>query len=157
MDLISASIAFRRRPSANPAGDRHLDRMRENTLPHVILMKTFISACAAAFFLWVASGVLAQSVPIDEIAVFDATQVSLDRYTVVQRLGLQDWHSAIRVPVFSDEASARNAALAEARRSGADAVVNLHCLKQSDSLFSRAGYYCYGNAIKVKNERRVLQ
>ena len=154
MAPISASTVFRPRRSANQGGDPHLDRMRENTFPHVGLMKTFCSALAVTLLALVAPGALAQS---DEIAIYDATQVSIDRYTVVQRLGVQDWHSAIRVPVFSDEASARTASLAEARRSGADAVVNLHCLKQSDSLFSRAGYYCYGNAIKLKNERRVVQ
>lgn len=117
-------------------------------------MKTFIAAVAVTCLALTTRAALAQS---DEIAVYDATEVSLDRYTVVQRLGVHDRRSAIRVPVFSDEASARNAALAEARRSGADAVVNLHCLKQSDSLFSRAGFYCYGNAIKLKSERRVVQ
>jgi hypothetical protein len=117
-------------------------------------MKTFISAFSVALLALAAPGAFAQS---DEIAVYDATQVSMDRYTVLQRLGLHDWRSAFRIPVFRDEASARNAALAEARRSGADAVVNLYCLVQSDSLFTPAGYYCYGNAIKLKNEPRVLQ
>lgn len=129
--------------------------MRENPLHRVTLMKTLFSAAA---FLLVVSSALAQSVSTDEMAVYDATQVSIDRYTVVQRLGLPlNWRSTFRAPVYSDEASARSAALAEARGSGADAVVNLYCLKQGDSLFTRAGYYCYGNAIKLKNERRVAQ
>lgn len=119
-------------------------------------MNPLVSACCAAVFAMTAAGALAQTAGRDVIALYDATQIPFDSYTVVKRLGVQGWRSAIGIPAFRDEASARQAALNEAARSGADGVINVHCLSRSDSLFNPAGYFCYGNAIKLKNERRVV-
>ena len=85
------------------------------------------------------------------IAVYDSTQIALDSYTVIKRLGVSDWKSAFRMAGYSDEAQARDALLAQAALVGADAVVNLHCLGQTDRIWNPAGYYCYGNAIKLKS------
>jgi hypothetical protein len=43
----------------------------------------------------------------------------------------------------------------DAARRGADGVINMTCFDQTDRIFHRAGYYCYGNAIKIKNERAL--
>lgn len=119
-------------------------------------MKLLFSACCAAVFAIGTTSALAQPAGRDVVAVYDATQIPFDSYTVVKRLGVESWRSAIGIPVFRDEASARQAALAEAARSGANGVINMHCLTRTGGLFDPSGYYCYGNAIKLKNERRVV-
>jgi hypothetical protein len=84
------------------------------------------------------------------VTVYDSTQVALGSYVVVERVGLRGWHSAFSVPGYATEEEARGAVLASAARAGADAVTNLVCMSQTDSLFKSAGYYCYANAIKLK-------
>jgi hypothetical protein len=88
------------------------------------------------------------------VTVYDATQLAHDRYVVVERIGIDTWNSAFGIGGYRDEPSARNAVLARAERLGADGIINLHCLGQTDRLFNAAGYYCYGNAIRVKSERK---
>lgn len=83
------------------------------------------------------------------VPVYDSTQIALDRYVVVKRMGVHDWKSMFFIPSYGDLTSATNALLAEAARLGADGIVNLHCLSQSDRS-RRDSYYCYGNAIKLK-------
>jgi hypothetical protein len=85
------------------------------------------------------------------VPVYDATQLALGGYVVVERLGSRGWHSAFSVPGYSTQDEARGAVLASAARAGADAVTNLVCMSQTDSLFKSAGYYCYANAIRLKN------
>ena len=91
----------------------------------------------------------AQAAP-QSVQVYDSTQIALDSYTVLKRMGVSDWKSAFRMGGYNDEAAARDALLAQAAQVGADGVVNLHCLSQTDRVFNPAGYYCYGNAIKLK-------
>ena len=102
------------------------------------------------------TGALAQAVG-NPVPVYDSTQIAFDRYTVVKRIWVEGWRSAFWIPGHRDEAVARQALLDEAGRLGADAVINLKCLDRTDDLFKRPGYYCYGNAIKLKNEVRVMK
>jgi hypothetical protein len=104
--------------------------------------------------LW--TGAPQSSHAADAVPVYDSTEIALDRYTVVKRLGVEDWRSAFRIPSYGDEESARRALLVEAARVRADGVINLHCLSKTDRIFNPSGYYCYGNAIKLKNERSVV-
>jgi hypothetical protein len=104
-------------------------------------------ACTA-----LASGAFAA--PSDRVTVYDATQLAHDSYVVVERIGVDRWKSAFGIGGYRDEPSARNAVLARAQRVGADGVINLYCLGQTDGLFNSSGHYCYGNAIRVKNERK---
>jgi len=97
-----------------------------------------------------AGNVSAQSATGEPLRLYDSTQIGLDRYTVVRRLGIDGWESAFRVRGHDDLESAQRAMFAEAARFGADGVINLVCLDQTDRLFNRAGYFCYGNAIKLK-------
>ena len=83
------------------------------------------------------------------VAVYDATQIALDRYTVIKRLGVQGWRSGYYIPSYANATSAAQALLEEAARLGADGIVNLYCLNRSDR-FRGEGYYCYGNAVKLK-------
>jgi uncharacterized protein YbjQ (UPF0145 family) len=87
------------------------------------------------------------------VQVYDSTQIALDSYTVLKRMGVSEWRSAFRMSGYSDEQMAREALLANAAQLGADGVINLHCLGQTDRMFNSAGSYCYGNAIKLKRER----
>ena len=84
------------------------------------------------------------------LPIYDATQIALDRYTVVRRLGIAGWESAFRVRGHNDLKGAQHALLDEAARFGADGVINLICFDQTDRLFNPTGYFCYGNAIKLK-------
>lgn len=97
-----------------------------------------------------AASASAQSVRVDAVPIYDATQIALDRYVVVRRLGVEGWQSAFRIRGHADLESAQRALLAEAARVGAEGVVNLICFDQTDRIFRPAGFFCYGNAIKLR-------
>jgi hypothetical protein len=103
--------------------------------------------CVAA--CW-AGAVSAQAPATDPVPVYDSTQLALNSYTVIKRLGVESWKSAFWITGYRDEARARRALLDEAARLGSDGIVNLHCLNQTDAIFNPVGYYCYGNAIKLR-------
>jgi hypothetical protein len=84
------------------------------------------------------------------VPVYDSTQIALDRYTVIRRLGITGWESAFRIRGHGDVETAQRAVLTEAARFGADGVINLICFDQTDRIFRPAGYFCYGNAIRLK-------
>ena len=84
------------------------------------------------------------------VPIYDSTQVAFDRYTVVRRLGVTGWESAFRIRGHGDVESAQRALLAEAARFGADGVINLTCFDKTDRIFNPAGYFCYGNAIRIR-------
>ncbi|MDB5924708.1 MAG: hypothetical protein JWN13_3644 [Betaproteobacteria bacterium] len=114
---------------------------------------TFI-ACA---FACVPAGAPAQSAEKDSVRVYDSTQLALAHYTVLKRLWVEGWKSALWITGYRDESSARRALLDEAARLGADGVINLHCLSRTDAIFNPSGYYCYGNAIKLKAAREAMK
>jgi hypothetical protein len=116
-----------------------------------VLLAAILTAAPALF----CGPAAAQSASADTVPVYDSTQIALDRYIVLKRLGIEGWTSAFWIPGHSDAESARQALVNEAARLGADGLINLQCLSRTDALFFSTGYYCYGNAIKVSNERRV--
>jgi hypothetical protein len=119
-------------------------------------MNSLLSACCAAAALTLtATAAYAQPPARDAVPVFDSTQIAFDSYTVLHRMGVQDWRSAFGIGGYTDEPSARRALLTQAASLGADGIVNLQCLNQTDRIFKPSGYYCYGNAIRLKNERRL--
>lgn len=91
-----------------------------------------------------------QPAAVSAVPVYDSTQIALDRYSVVKRIGIDDWRSAFRIGGHGDLESAQRAVLNEAGRVGADGVINLTCLDQTDRILNPAGYFCYGNAIRLK-------
>lgn len=117
------------------------------SLQRILLGPVLALACA---------GALAQAVSTP-VPIYDSTQIPFDRYTVMKRIWVEGWRSAFWIPGHRDEAGAQHALLSEAGRLGADGVINMKCLDQTDSLFKRRGYYCYGNAIRLKNEVRVIK
>ena len=84
------------------------------------------------------------------VPIYDSTQIAFDRYTVTKRLGIEDWESAFRIEGYRDLESAQAALVSEAGRLGADGVINLACFDQTDRIYKPAGYFCYGNAIRLK-------
>jgi hypothetical protein len=111
------------------------------------LMLSFAVALAVSVLT---RGAVAAQTSDAAVPIYDSTQVAFDRYTVVRRLGITGWESAFRIRGHADLASAQRALLAEAAQFGADGVVNLICFDQTDRIFKPAGYFCYGNAIKLK-------
>jgi uncharacterized protein YbjQ (UPF0145 family) len=81
------------------------------------------------------------------VRIYDAGELTLDRYTVIKRIWAGTWRASFWVPNHSDPAGAIEALTAEAADAGADGVVNLHCL--SDTAWD-GRYFCYGLAIKLK-------
>jgi len=83
------------------------------------------------------------------LRVFDATELTPDRYTVIKRIWVENWRSAFWLPAHNDSSAAIAALTAEAARSGADAVTHLICLNDQRAWLDR-GYLCYGLAVKLK-------
>jgi uncharacterized protein YbjQ (UPF0145 family) len=82
------------------------------------------------------------------VRVFDTGELTLDRYTVVERLWTGTWRAAFWIPAHRDAGSAIDALTSKAADLGADGVVNLHCVNDTGGI--DRGYYCYGLAIKLK-------
>lgn len=83
-----------------------------------------------------------------EIKVYDATQLTFDRYTVLKRIWTQTWRPAFWISNYGERADAVAALISRAADEGADAVINLDC--QNDKGWWGWGYFCYGLAIKLK-------
>lgn len=90
----------------------------------------------------------AQAVEPASVPVFEAGALTLNRYSVIERLWTGRWRSAFWIPAHDDAAAAIAELTAEAGRLGADGVVDLHCLRDNGGLSS--GFICYGLAIKLK-------
>lgn len=113
-------------------------------------MKTTLSLCALLLLAPTVPALAGTAQPPGgTVPVYDATQVAYGKYTVIKRVGVDDWSSSFRIRGYADLASAQQAVIGEAARVGADGVVNLTCFDQTDRFFKSEGYFCYGNAIRV--------
>lgn len=81
------------------------------------------------------------------VTLYDATQISHDRYRVVKRLWADSWRTAFGVPHHATREAAVQDLMQAAERAGANGLVNVYCVGGTESA---RGYYCYGNAIQVK-------
>jgi hypothetical protein len=86
--------------------------------------------------------------PAAPVRIFDAGELTLDRYTVLERLWTGTLRASFWIPTYRDAASAIDALTAKAGDLGADGVVDLHCV--NDPGRWTGGYYCYGLAIKLR-------
>ncbi len=114
------------------------------------LRKRFCSL--GALMLCVAAAVNAaaqEPVRSAPLRVFDATELTPDRYTVIKRIWVENWRSAFWIPAHNDSSAGIAALTAEAARAGADAVTHLICLNDQGAWLNR-GYLCYGLAVKLK-------
>ena len=107
------------------------------------------------FFAWSLCPLARAATVPESLPVYDSTEIAFGSYTVINRLWVESRRSSFGVPHHRDERGARSALLDEATRVGADGIVNLFCLSRTDALFNPVGYYCYGNAIRFKKERRA--
>ena len=82
------------------------------------------------------------------VRIFDAGELTLERYTIVKRLWTGSLRASFWVPEHTDAAAAISAMTDEAQSLGADGIINLHCL--NDASGWGAGYFCYGLAVKRK-------
>jgi hypothetical protein len=106
-----------------------------------------ISAAAAIFLLVL--GTASEAVRAADAApvrVFDAGELTPDRYTVVERIWTGTWRTLFWIPVHDDAGAAVAALTDKARSLDADGVVNLHCLNDG----RLGGYYCYALAVRLK-------
>ncbi len=108
------------------------------------MRKSLTSWVVAATFLLMASSALGQpAAEAPPVRVFDAGELTPDRYTVIERIWTGTLRTLYWLPSHDDAGAAVAALTDKARTLGADGVVNLHCLKDG-------GYYCYGLAVKLK-------
>ena len=112
-------------------------------------MKSWLAALLGMVALTLSISAHSAEKAAPRVPIYDSTQIALDRYTVVKRLGVQGWRSGYFIPSYPDVEIAVQALIGEAASLGADGLVNVYCLGRSDRLKGE-GYYCYGNAIKVK-------
>jgi uncharacterized protein YbjQ (UPF0145 family) len=113
-------------------------------------MKRSIVAAASLSlsFAFCVAGGSARAADAVPVKVFDATELPLDRYTVVKRIWIQTWRSAFWVSTYDEASDAIAALTSKAVDEGANGVINLHCLNDTGGWGS--GYFCYGLAIKLK-------
>jgi uncharacterized protein YbjQ (UPF0145 family) len=81
------------------------------------------------------------------IRVYDATELALQRYTVVKRLWAGTWRSSFWVSTDDDAPAALKALTEKAADLEADGVTNVHCVSEAAGA---GGFFCYGLAIKLK-------
>ena len=106
-----------------------------------------IALCALSISAACAQGGAASTQP----RIFLPGELTLGRYTVVQRLWVEPWRSAVSIPTHEDRGAAITELLAEAGNLGADGIVNLICLDdRGTSPSSKNSFFCYGNAVKLK-------
>ena len=103
--------------------------------------------CAVVAFGGVAASAFAAPAAVP---IYDPTQLALDGYVVVERVGIHGWRSAFGIPGHATEQAAVDAVLVRAAQVGAQGVTNLKCMSQTDALYKPSGYYCYANAIRLK-------
>ena len=111
-------------------------------------MKRYLVAAVALSCAFCVAGGSALAADAASVKVFDATELALDRYTVVKRIWTQTWRSAFWVSSYDNASDAIAALTSKAADEGANGVIDLNCLNDTGGWVS--GYFCYGLAIKLK-------
>jgi len=106
------------------------------------------SCCLAAIVLFSIAGAnaVAQDRAPPAIRVYDATELALQRYTVIKRLWAGTWRASFWVPSHDDLPAALKALTDKAADLKADGVTNIHCVSEAGGT---RGFFCYGLAIKL--------
>jgi len=81
------------------------------------------------------------------VRVYDATELALQRYTVVKRLWAGTWHASFWVSSYDDVPAALRALTEKAADLEADGVTNVNCVSEAAG---DGGFFCYGLAIKIR-------
>lgn len=88
-----------------------------------------------------------------DVRVYKMDQTVGRSFDVVGRVWGDSWRSALVVPTFPTEEAAIGALRTEAVRLGADALVNVNCLKQVPSMWSQSSeppILCYAVAVRFR-------
>lgn len=121
----------------------------------MILLEPIRNLAAAALLATVGAAAMAQGkTETPQVRIYDAAELTLDRYTVIKRIWAGTWRASFWVPSHGELADAIEALTARAADAGAEGMVNLHCL--SDTAW-HGGYFCYGLAIKLKEPPAFIQ
>jgi hypothetical protein len=113
------------------------------------MSKPLIRFIAAALLVVAGTGVLAQDKAENpSIKVYDAGALPPNRYTVIERIWTSTWRTPFWFPSDEDATAAAATLTDKATQLGADGVINLHCVNDTNAWGD--GYYCYGLAIKLK-------
>ncbi len=111
-------------------------------------MRTLLICLAAALLSFAGANAMAQDRgETPPLRVFDAGELTPNRYLVVKRLWTGTWRASFWVPGHDDAGAALAALTQEAASLGAHGVVNLHCVNDAGGW---GGYFCYGLAIRLK-------
>ena len=107
------------------------------------------SCCLAALVLFSIAGAnaVAQDRAPPAIRVYDATELTLQGYTVVKRLWAETWSASFWVSTYDDMPAALGALTEKAADLEADGVTNVHCVSENKG---EGGYFCSGLAIKIR-------
>jgi hypothetical protein len=81
------------------------------------------------------------------VRVYDATELTLQGYTVVKRLWAETWSASFWVSTYDDMPAALGALTEKAADLEADGVTNVHCVSENKG---EGGYFCSGLAIKIR-------
>jgi uncharacterized protein YbjQ (UPF0145 family) len=87
-----------------------------------------------------------------EVKIYDTAQLTEDRYTLVKRLWVDSWRTAVWMPVHANAADGIAALRTEAGRLGANALTGVACYEQGHAFFDwrkEPRFVCYGNAIRL--------
>ncbi len=84
---------------------------------------------------------------VQAVRVYDATELALQRYTVIRRLWAVTWSSSFWVSSYANAPAALKALTDKAADLKADGVTNVHCVSEAAGA---GGYFCYGLAIKIR-------
>ena len=112
-------------------------------------MRTMMVAVMLAGALFVPTAQAESETGSAPIRVFDATELSMNQYTVIRRIWADHWRSAFDVPKFADAGDAVQSLVAEASKAGADGLIDVHCLNARRGQGPDA-FFCQGNAIRLK-------
>ena len=110
-------------------------------------------AAAACAFAGCAGTPAAEQRSADEVKVYGASELATSQYQVVSHLWADSWRTNYRLETYSTQDEAIAALRAEAGRRGADGLINVFCLDQGGSTWTRGSapvFLCYGNAIRVR-------
>ena len=111
-------------------------------------MKSIVAIAAVLLFVLGTVSVAGHAADAAPVRVFDAGELTPDRYTVIERIWTGTWRASFWVPSHEDAGAAVAALTSKAANLGANGVVNLHCVNDTGGW--GGGYTCYGLAIQLK-------
>jgi hypothetical protein len=111
------------------------------TMAAAVLAGTLLGGCAA----WKEPA--APPGAAEKVGIYNTTQMTPDRYKIIQHIWVDDWHSNIKVPTFRTPDEGVDALKRRAAAVGGTGLVNVMCLDARG--YEGGRVLCYGDAIKM--------